>query len=302
MTESQEENLLWLRTSRNLSHYIQTEYETSLVSARKPLLCIEQLDPVLIVYFVTSAPRNRKNRRIIRETWGKNLRPKPIFFLGVTDDYLDMELAVNEAKLYQDVVIENFIDSYNNLTLKTGFMLKHFMELCPNARFLMKTDDDMFVNTKLINELLTDESSLFGKVITGSKPFRTPISKWYTPKWLYKNDYYPTYLSGTGYIIPGQAVKAIYVKSLLIPMIQLEDVFFTGMIAFDSLEFNFKHDNRFREDKPFFENVCLYEELITAHRLHPSLLQNIWEEMQRNDKNCDSLFNVVVKMFFNFKY
>lgn len=203
LTESHEKSLLWLRTSRNLTYYIQPEYETSIVSARKPLLCIEQLDPVLIVYFVTSAPQNRKNRKIIRETWGKLIRPKPIFFLGTTDNSLDMQLAINEAYLYQDVVIENFIDSYNNLTLKTGFMLKHFMELCPTARFLMKTDDDMFVNTKLISELLTDESSLIGKVITGSKPFRTVISKWYTPKWLYKRDYFPTYLSGTGYIIPG---------------------------------------------------------------------------------------------------
>lgn len=203
MTESHEQNLFWLQTSRNLNYYIQPEYETSLVTARKPLLCIEQLDPVLIIYFVTSAPQNRKNRKIIRETWGKLLRPKPIFFLGTTNDSLDMQLAVNEAYIYQDVVIENFIDSYNNLTLKTGFMLKHFMELCPTAKFLMKTDDDMFVNTKLIKELLTDESLLIGKVIAGSKPFRTPISKWYTPEWLYKGEYFPTYLSGTGYIIPG---------------------------------------------------------------------------------------------------
>lgn len=81
----------------------------------------------------------------------------------------------------------------------------------------------------------------------------------------------------------------------------MEDVFFTGMVASDSLKFNFKHDDRFREDRPFFKNICLYEELITAHKLHPNLLRYIWKEMERDDKNCDSTFNVLIKMFFKFK-
>lgn len=78
----------------------------------------------------------------------------------------------------------------------------------------------------------------------------------------------------------------------------MEDVFFTGMVAFDSLKFNFKHDDRFREDKPFLKNVCLYEELITAHKLNPSLLKYLWEEIERDSYDCDSPINVLIKMVF----
>lgn len=114
----------------------------------------------------------------------------------------------DEAAAHDDIIIENFKDVYNNLTLKTGFILKNYKSLCFNSSFLMKTDDDMFVNTKLLEELLSNSTQssqidkyLIGDEIAPYKPHRDRESRWYLPRFLMPDDLLPSYLSGTGYII-----------------------------------------------------------------------------------------------------
>lgn len=85
-------------------------------------------------------------------------------------------------------------------------MLKHFELYCPTAKYLMKTDDDMFVNNDVILNIIrnaSDENAAIGLRIKQNNPIRHSPSKWNMPYWLYANDKYPTYLSGTGYILPG---------------------------------------------------------------------------------------------------
>lgn len=110
--------------------------------------------------------------------------------------------------MYNDIIIEYFVDNYYNLTIKTGYILKHFIDKCSSASFVMKTDDDMFINTPLIQKLLENisqnnqnEKISIGKEIKHGKPNRDPESKWYLPRWLFPEDYLPSYLSGTGYIL-----------------------------------------------------------------------------------------------------
>lgn len=85
-------------------------------------------------------------------------------------------------------------------------MFKHFKWICPSAKYVMKTDDDIFVNTKLIEDMLNrnnDENTIFGYVKNFVRPIRDPESKWHMPYWIYGRKYYPTFTTGGGYIIPG---------------------------------------------------------------------------------------------------
>lgn len=52
-----------------------------------------------------------------------------------------------EAEQYGDIVQEDFLDTYRNLTYKGIAALKWIDQLCPHARWVLKTDDDIFVNT-----------------------------------------------------------------------------------------------------------------------------------------------------------
>ena len=55
-----------------------------------------------------------------------------------------------------DIIQENFLDSYNNLTLKSILMLKYVKNNCENkVKYVMKCDDDTFINVpNLIHVLL----------------------------------------------------------------------------------------------------------------------------------------------------
>ena len=70
-----------------------------------------------------------------------------IFILGKSPKHLESEITT-EATRFDDMVQEDFADTFVNLTLKATFMLKWITSNhCLNtAKFLFKTDDDTFVN------------------------------------------------------------------------------------------------------------------------------------------------------------
>jgi len=73
------------------------------------------------------------------------------------------------------------VDSYNNLTLKSVMMLKWVSANCRSVRYIMKTDDDMFVNINNLVSLLKVRSMnnlLVGALICGARPIVDTRNKW----------------------------------------------------------------------------------------------------------------------------
>lgn len=88
-----------------------------------------------------------------------------------------------ESIKYGDIIEDRFIDSYNNLTLKSLFMLKLLINHCSNStKYLLKIDDDMYVNLDLIVQNLKERNTttdlLMGKLICGARPIKDSTSKW----------------------------------------------------------------------------------------------------------------------------
>ena len=50
--------------------------------------------------------------------------------------------------------MKRFQDTYRNLTLKTVMGLKWSAIFCPQAKFVMKTDDDIFVNLPFLHDAI----------------------------------------------------------------------------------------------------------------------------------------------------
>lgn len=98
---------------------------------------------------IHSAPANDKKRRVIRETWGSVRSPhlRLLFLVGaVKSSKLQHQIDVENTQ-FSDLIQGNFIDDYRNMTYKHVMAFKWFIYFCPNAKFLVKTDDDVFVNT-----------------------------------------------------------------------------------------------------------------------------------------------------------
>ena len=66
-----------------------------------------------------------------------------VFVVGLNDRYLNDLLE--ESDEHEDLVITNHMDTYQNLTLKTLAAFDWLRTFCPQAEYLLKTDDDMFI-------------------------------------------------------------------------------------------------------------------------------------------------------------
>lgn len=90
---------------------------------------------------------------------------------------------LDESMKYGDVIVENFIDMYYNLTLKSIMLLKWVKFNCPTARYIMKVDDDVYLNVENVFKIVGSEESvatnvLLGKLYTTERPDRRLDSKW----------------------------------------------------------------------------------------------------------------------------
>ena len=83
-------------------------------------------------------------------------KARVVFLLGNTaspDSGLEQEIREEEAG-HGDIIREDFLDTYQNLTLKTLAGIKWTGQFCHQAEFVMKTDDDMYVNLVNLFELV----------------------------------------------------------------------------------------------------------------------------------------------------
>lgn len=55
---------------------------------------------------------------------------RTIFLVGLTENNETQDQIVNESHTYNDLIQESFLDSYNNLTLKSVMMLKWINTNC----------------------------------------------------------------------------------------------------------------------------------------------------------------------------
>lgn len=191
----------WLRNSNYLSSFVRPGIGTE-IHLPTNINALPQRDE--IACFVMSAPRNKLARSAIRRTWGKVL--KPLFIMGLSDNETTSSVR-NEAKVFNDIIVEDFVDSYMNLTVKTAFAMKHFLRHFKDSVYFLKIDDDVLLNTKNLYKYLSDESvpkdAVIGRRGLSIKPHRDRESKWYIPRWLYGNESFPPYIDGPIYLIPG---------------------------------------------------------------------------------------------------
>ena len=215
-----------------------------------------------------------------------------------------------EAEDKNDMVVEDFEDAYLNLTIKTSFTLKWVNANCNRAQFVFKTDDDVFVNVERLWTAL-DSSHLYSSPVNitkdgkstssnvdylmlgsvmSSNPHRDPASKYYLPKQFYPLKSFPKFLSGTGYVLTGSIVPALYSCALRTPFLNLEDVFLTGLCGTTQLGLRLTHHPEFRW-RPMLvggTHTCFFKQSVMVHNFSPKQLEEMYAKTQ-DSLLCDTL-------------
>ncbi|XP_023241869.1 beta-1,3-galactosyltransferase 1-like [Centruroides sculpturatus] len=252
-------------------------------------------DSFTLLILVCSSVKNYEQRKTIRETWGslatntfnKNEDFRMAFLIGAAENDTSSKL-LEESKRHNDIIQEDFIDSYNNLTLKSVMLLKWVKNYCPNVRYILKTDDDMYINVQnliaSLKRLGTRSRILFGVLFRKAKPDRNPNSKWYVPKAQFSGTVFPDYLSGTAYAMTRDSVDPLFNSSLETSFMVMEDVYITGLCA-QSAGVKRLGIKGFTHGKRAVSG-CSFLNSITGHHVSVKDMRKIWTDLQKPGLKC----------------
>lgn len=276
-------------------------------------------EPYLLA-FIHSAPSNFAKRRVIRETWANSitltqLNVKTIFIIGLANDTSIERQLHAESRNHQDIVQANFVDTYKNLTYKhlTGF--KWVANYCNSTQFVMKVDDDAFVDMFQVVRLLRSTFDTPSKelkqqmMVTKNKPQRpsnvlacslfpndTPTKR--SGKWAlsvdeYPASTYPAYCSGIGYFLTPDVLSQLLSTAQRLDrskFIWIDDLFITGIVAAKA---NIRHqplNHRFAYDPQRLRNWLAMPDVRSSPYIvadigetedWKSLMFRLWEKTAR---------------------
>ncbi len=125
--------------------------------------CSNNANPKLL-FVVKSAIPHFELRQAIRQTWGNQMRfpdieIRRVFLLGTGTDPEIQRKVDQEDIQYGDIVQADFHDDYLNNTLKTMSGFKWAVEHCPSVRYVLFSDDDMYISIKNLLRFLRDPSN-----------------------------------------------------------------------------------------------------------------------------------------------
>lgn len=262
---------------------------------------------VFLLLVIKSSPWNYERREVLRKTWAKERLQdgvwiRRVFISGTTSTGYERQrlnrLLQLENEKYQDVLQWDFDDTFFNLTLKQVLFLEWMQVNCPNARFHLNGDDDVFAHTNNMVEYLRglkdndgSKHHFTGHLIAGVGPIRDKKSKYYIPVELQKSNKYPPYCGGGGFLLSGHTAKVIYNMSQSITIFPIDDVYMGMCLEKAGLKPTFhmgvKTAGLRIPFKPFdVFDPCFYKDVLLVHRFLPPHLFLLWNQTQNPDLKC----------------
>ena len=173
-------------------------------------------------------------------------------------------------------------------------LYKWAIEHCPNVKYVLKTDDDVFVDTFHLprflrtHEFNNKQDFFLCMVLKGYVPRRNINDKWFVTKEEFSGDEYPSYCAGPVYITKIGTMKKILVQVEKLNYLFIDDLLLTG-IAAQGVATHYDLSNSFLEHHTDSTSELLSPansfytpELLAAMNLNStSILQ-----LQRKAQNC----------------
>lgn len=151
----------------------------------------------------------------------------------------DLQKALEEEnRSHNDFIQGSFLDTYRNITYKHVMVFKYAIYHCPQAKYILKTDDDVFVNMPTMKTFLTVDLSPYGasKVLfctprKHKKVLRTYRSKWRVSFSEYPDRNYPTYCPGWTLLYSPDVIFALYREAQKADYFWIDDIHITGTLT-----------------------------------------------------------------------
>ncbi|XP_041375760.1 beta-1,3-galactosyltransferase 5-like [Gigantopelta aegis] len=208
-------------------------------------------------------------RECIRDTWGsvstlgtwpgskEHFSIKVLFVLGLSkNDSLNIAVS-KEAEERGDMILAEFEDSYFNLTQKVLMGFKWIKEFCPTAKYVMKVDEDTYINIPKFVTLTNSRN--WNNLVYGPYSFSGTVEregKTRVSKEAYPIDVYPPHVKGNIYFMSTHTAMKILAVSEHMPYVNIEDAHITGILA---KTLNIRHITLSLKEYDFYLPATPYE-------------------------------------------
>ena len=205
---------------------------------------------LLLIAFVPISPNALDKRMLIRATWASSnyllsSNGKIVFILGKSNDSEVNNKVKFEAATYGDIVQNDFMDTYYNLTIKTIMGFKWVSSFCQNAKYTLKVDDDVVVNVKYLTNYLKNlfdrdlhsKSSLLCMYHVNAPVCRDSASKFYLSRNEFSSDVFHPYCDGPAYIISTDLVPQLFNYAMYVRLIKFEDIYVGMLVRYTNANF-----------------------------------------------------------------
>ena len=238
--------------------------------------CTQKL---FLLILVATAPDHVDRRCVIRKTWASDpsmkTRWKTVFLVGKAKDSIQEEHLEAEKLMYNDLIRGAQRETYQNLTLKTQMGLEWAAKYC-DFQFVMKTDDDVFVNPYRLMDYLGSSDTFKTKLYLGyvrrnGIPHRQ--GKYAVSVEEYNKTRYPDFCGGVGIVLSADLVlKMVELFDAKKPL-KLEDVYI-GTLAERLGVTDVRHHQGFR---PLQFGPCKYfSDTIAYHRASVRCIEELF--------------------------
>ncbi|KAJ7376512.1 hypothetical protein OS493_034248 [Desmophyllum pertusum] len=235
--------------------HLHKHYKTTLLTNRT---CPQYY---FLIILVSSAPANFQRRKIIRKTWAFESAFKPrwttVFLVAQTRLQTESNSLLKEDEVYGDLVRADYFDNYWNLTLKIQMGFEWAIRYCKFS-FLLKVDDDVFVNSAGIISFLIKPNTPKEKLYAGEHRIKHPAQregKWKVTIDEYKEKLYPDHCPGFGYVLSHDVVVTFVKAFPIVPFFKVDDIY-VGMLA-KKTGIKIVHSEGFELNQP---NQCIPHE------------------------------------------
>lgn len=279
---------------------------------------------ILYIVVVHSSIENYQRRERLRESWAqpnffRNYPSALIFFIGIGNSSIYQQNIEQESRIYGDIIQLDFIENYKNLTIKAINVYKWINSFCQSAKYVVKTDDDIFINPfymlqlmiKNLNRKRTIICHIYSRspiIRKGEESCKDHLKKWCISKdYLPKIEVYPSYCSGSAFIYTTDLSEEIYNTAKHVTYFYIDDVYVTGLVLRSIKNFtkyNILTENRHLADINDFARALKNQErdLFATHIFYSfnQDLRTVWISLLKSmvSKDFDIVNDNVRKLAF----
>eukprot|EP00040_Diaphanoeca_grandis_P029282 m.171192 g.171192 ORF g.171192 m.171192 type:complete len:441 (-) comp31639_c1_seq1:92-1414(-) len=184
-----------------------------------------------VVYGVLSISQDYDRRQNVRKTWGTN---QTLYLLAGPWATVSSEMTKHGDILWLDIPELYNNGTYSSLTYKSQTFFHAVSTLVPDVTYVVKTDDDSFIFTDEVSQMLRHEEKKppyldywgFGLFTTKKQK----KGKWGVSESTFPDAVYPPYVAGAGYMLSKKFLTCATSHLPDVQFIPIEDAA-TGLLA-----------------------------------------------------------------------